>query len=285
MFGSAMINMPPQPGIWTLYLEKDLKKAGLYSLRFRDATGTVYSGPHYLRFETPESAAGYLCAWTDLAESHELTQQLSEGKTLETNGHSDVWLPVVYALYHSAGPVFSFNASAFWADGGHQSARIPQDPEQEMPEDCDLLLKPHELNDHGTLISPDEHTPEWTIVWSSYSWKKSVSNIYHPVVKVRYETGAEETFTLLRGPYRRKSDKAILMPTKKGEYRIEWDETPDFTVRRDQEQKPAKTFTKLPANYSELSEEERKKWTAEAAQRIRESLRDRKRNPQGSPEN
>ena len=275
MFGSSMINMPPQPGIWTLYFERHLKKPGIYSLRFRDATGTVYSGPHYLRFETPESAAGYISAWTDLEEGDELTQQLAEGKTVETTGHSDVWLPVVYALYHSAGPVFSFNASAFWADGGHQSARIPQDPEQEMPKDCDLLLQAHELNDHGTLISPDEHTPEWTIVWSSYSWKKSVSNIYHPVVKVRYETGAEETFTLLRGPYRRKSDKAILMPTKKGEYRIEWDETPDFTLRRDQEQKPAKTFTKLPANYSELSEEERKKWATEAGQRIVESLRPR----------
>ena len=275
MFGSSMINMPPQPGIWTLYMEKVLEKSGMYSLRFRDATGTVYSGPHYLRFESPESAAGYLCSWTELRESDQLTKQLAEGKTVETTGHSDVWLPVVYALYHSAGPVFSFNASAFWADGGRQSARIPQDPEQEMPEDCDLLLQAHELNDHGTLISPDEHTPEWTIVWSSYSWKKSVSHIYHPVVKVRYETGAEETFTLLRGPYRRKSDKAILMPTKKGEYRIEWDETPDFTVRRDQEQKPAKTFTKLPANYSELSEEERKKWATEAGQRIVESLRPR----------
>jgi hypothetical protein len=64
-----------------------------------------------------------------------------------------------------------------------------------------------------------------------------------------------------------------VIPTKRGEYRIEWDETPDFTVRRDQEQKPSKSFTKLPANYSELSEEERKKWTAEAAQRIRENLR------------
>lgn len=61
-------------------------------------TGTVYSGPHYLRFESPESAAGYLCAWTDLEESHELTQQLAEGKTLETKGHSDVWLPLVYFM-------------------------------------------------------------------------------------------------------------------------------------------------------------------------------------------
>lgn len=277
MFGSSMINMPPQPGIWTLYFEKHLKRPGLYSLRFRDATGTVYSGPHYLRFESPGSAAGYLCSWTDLENTDELIEQLAGGKTVETNGHSEVWLPVVYSLYHSAGPVFSFNASAFWADGGHQSARIPQDPEQEMPEDCDLLLKAHELNNHGTLVSPDENTPEWPIVWSSYSWKKSASNIYHPVVKVRYDTGAEESFTLLRGPYRRKSDKAILMPTKRGEYRIEWDETPDFTAEAPHDEKPSKAFTKVPANYRELSEEERRKWTAEAAQAIRENLRGRKR--------
>ena len=146
-----------------------------------------------------------------------------------------------------------------------------------MPVDCDLLLQAHELSDQGTLISPVEHTPEWTIVWSSYSWKKSVSNIYHPIVKVRYETGAEETFTLLRGPYRRKSDKAILMPTKKGEYRIEWDETHDFSVNSEREQKPVKSFTKVPSNYGELSEEERKKWAAEAGQAIRESWRGRKR--------
>lgn len=277
MFGSAMINMPPQPGIWTLYFEKHLKKPGLYSLRFRDATGTVYSGPHYLRFESPESATGYFCAWTDLEESDDLTRQLAEGKTLETKGHSDVWLPVVYSLYHSAGPVFSFNASAFWADGGHQSERIPHDPEQEMPEDCDLLLEAHEVDKHGTLVSPDERTPEWPIVWSSYSWKKSVSNIYHPIVKVRYDTGAEETFTLIRGPYRRKSDKAILMPTKRGEYRIEWDETPDFIGEEYQDEKPSKVFTKVPANYRELSKEKRKKWTSEAAHMIRESLNSRER--------
>lgn len=191
----------------------------------------VYSGPHYLRFETPDSAAGYLCSWTDLEESEELTHLIAAGTTVETNGHSDVWLPVVYSLYHSAGPLYSFNASAFWADGGHQSARIPQDPEQEMPEDCDLLLRSHERDDLGTLVSPDGETTDRRIVWSSYSWKKSVSNIYHPVVRVRYESGDEETFMLLRGPFRRNSDKAILMPTKRGEYRIEWDESPDFTVR------------------------------------------------------
>ena len=43
------------------------------------------------------------------------------------------------------------------------------------------------------------------------------------------------------------------------------------------EKKPLKTFTKVPANYSELSEEEREKWTSEAALAIRASLRDRKR--------
>ncbi len=51
------------------------------------------------------------------------------------------------------------------------------------------------------------------------------------------------------------------------------------------EQKPLKTFTKLPANYSELSEEERKKWTAEAAQRILESLRARDRDTGRGPRN
>jgi len=284
MFGSAMINMPPQSGIWTIYFERNLKKPGIYSLRFRDATGTVYSGPHYMRFDTPGNAAGYISAWTELEESEDLTKRIAKGQTVETTGHSDLWLPVVYSLYHSAGPIFSFNASAFWGDGGHQSSRIPQDPEQEMPEDCDLLLKPHESNDQGTLVSPDEHTPDWTIVWSSYSWKKSVSGIYHPVVKVRYETDVEETFTLLRGPYRRKSDKAILMPTKRGDYRIEWDETPDIAGRGKQREKPSKSFTKVPANYSELSEEERKKWTAEAAQLIREGLKDRKRDGRSKPE-
>ena len=231
MFGSAMINMPPQPGVWTLYLERHVKNPGIYSLRFRDATKTVYSGPHYLRFDTPSAAAGYLSAWTELEETDELTQRIAEGKTLETTGHSDVWLPVVYSLYHSAGPIVSFNASAFWADGGHQSARIPQDPEQEMPEGCDLLLRAHDLDARATLFSPNEKAQERTIVGSSYSWEKSVSNIYHPVVTVTYESGETETLTLLRGPFRRQSDKAILIPTHEGEYRIEWDEMPDFTGR------------------------------------------------------
>jgi hypothetical protein len=195
---------------------------------------------------------------------------------VETTGHSDVWLPVVYALYHSAGPVSSFNASAFWADGGHQSARIPQDPELEVAEDCDLLLRAHERDDRGTLVSPDDQNPDRTIVWWFYTWKKSISNIYHPVVKVRFESGDTKTFSLLRGPYRRNSDKAILIPTRLGEYRIEWEEPPDLAGSAKQQEKPTKSFTKVPANYSELSEEERKQWTAEAAQRILESLRNRK---------
>lgn len=227
MFGSAMIGMPPEPGVWTLQFQKLRGKPGLYSLEIRDATKTVYSGPHYLRFESPASAAGFLAGWTELEESDELTAQIAEGKTLDAEGHSDVWLPVVYALYHSAGPVLAFNASAFWADGGHQSAQVPHDPEQELPEDCDLLLRAHEREDRGRLISPEGDNSERVIVWSSYSWEKSISRIYHPVVEIQYDDGEKETFMLLRGPFRRNSDKAILMPAPEGEYRIEWEEVPD----------------------------------------------------------
>jgi hypothetical protein len=222
-----MINMPPQPGVWTLRFERFLEKPGLYSLDFRDATDTVYSGSHYLRFESPEAAVGYIVSWTELEESDELTRDLAEGKTLETKGHSDVWLPVVYALHHSAGPVLGFNASAFWADGGHQSAQVPHDPEQELPADCDLLLRTHEREDRGRLVSPEGEISERVIVWSSYSWEKSISRIYHPVVEVQYDDGDKQTFMLLRGPFRRNSDKAILMPSPEGEYRIEWEEVPD----------------------------------------------------------
>ena len=50
------------------------------------------------------------------------------------------------------------------------------------------------------------------------------------------------------------------------------------------EEKPLKTFTKLPANYSELSEQERKKWAAEVAQRILGSLKARDRELGRDPE-
>ncbi|MEN8716665.1 MAG: hypothetical protein ABF384_17270 [Verrucomicrobiales bacterium] len=43
-------------------------------------------------------------------------------------------------------------------------------------------------------------------------------------------------------------------------------------------------FLKLPANYSELSEQERKEWVAAAAETIRENLRDRKPQDPGEPE-
>jgi hypothetical protein len=142
-----------------------------------------------------------------------------------------------------------------------------------MPEDCDLLLRAHERDDRGILVSPDKQNPDRTIVWSSYTWKKSISNIYHPVVRVRFESGDTKTLTLLRGPYRRNSDKAILIPTRLGEYRIEWEESPDLAGSAKQQEKPTKSLTKVPANYSELSEEERKKWTAEAGKAILERIR------------
>jgi hypothetical protein len=81
--------------------------------------------------------------------------------------------------------------------------------------------------------------------------------------------------TLLRGPYRRNSDKVIVIPTKRGEYRIEWEESPNLAGSSKRQEKPTKSFTKVPANYSELSEEERKRWAEEAGQAIRESLRSR----------
>ena len=67
-------------------------------------------------------------------------------------------------------------------------------------------------------------------------------------------------------------DWAGRYPTKRGEYRIEWEESPDLAGSGKQQEKPTKTFTKVPADDSELSGEERKKWAAEAALAIRESL-------------
>jgi hypothetical protein len=99
------------------------------------------------------------------------------GKTLETQSHSDAWLSMAYSLSHVAGPLFSFNASAFSAEGAPPSVRIPQDPEQEMAEDCDQNLRPHELPARGGLISPDEKTPDRIKAWSSCLWKKSVSSM------------------------------------------------------------------------------------------------------------
>lgn len=80
-------------------------------------------------------------------------------------------------------------------------------------------------------MSPDEHTPKWTILLSSCSWKKSFSSAFHPDARVRYETGDKETFTLLREAYRRHCDKAILISTKRGEWPIELGEKPDFAGR------------------------------------------------------
>ena len=47
------------------------------------------------------------------------------------------------------------------------------------------------------------------------------------IALVKYDDGEKETFMLLRGPFRRNSDKAILMPAPEGEYRIEWEEVRD----------------------------------------------------------
>lgn len=59
---------------------------------------------------------------------------------------------------------------------------------------------------------------------------------------------------------------------------------PNSPIRSEKcEKKPLKTFTKVPANYSELSEEERKEWAAQAAQKIIEGLKDRKRDGQTKP--
>jgi len=43
--------------------------------------------------------------------------------------------------------------------------------------------------------------------------------------------------------------------------------------------RPTKSFTKVPSNYAELSDEERKQWVAEAGAAILKSLQERDSKP------
>ena len=218
----ALNGIPPGPGTWTIRLGKPSGRPGLYSLTARDATESVYSGDHYLRFETSENAVGYLASFTDLYDEATAIRALDTGSFVEASGSSDIWLPLMYTLYYAAGPLFAFNAAAFHADGGIESSRVGFDPETPLPEGFHILRDPHERDDPGILVSPDPEEEERRFHWSSFSFERSISDILHPVVEIFFDDGQRKKFVLTVAPFRRMSDHSVLFTTPEGEYRIEW---------------------------------------------------------------
>jgi len=211
----AMSNVPPSEGDWTIRIGQDDENPGFYTLETR-CKSWVTGGPAVLRFEKPEDAVGFVSAIAPIRNEAEAARQLEAGEYVESTGPSDVWRPIMHALYHSAGPKWGFMRSAFHADGGPDPVIILHDPEEVVPEDCEVLLKEHESTDPKTLVRLDGKEHQKKVVRHEAGWESNSLGYWSPFIKLKFEDGGTKKYELTAGPFRRQRDKVLLLPTEKG---------------------------------------------------------------------
>ena len=211
----AMSNVPPSEGDWTVRIGQDDEEPGFYTLETR-CESWITGGPATLRFEKPEDAVAFVSAIAPIRNEGEAARQLASGGYVETTGPSDVWRPVMYALYHSAGPKSGYLRSAFHADGGPDPVMVPYDPEMIVPEDCDVLLNAHESSDHKILVRLDGKDHQKKVIWHEVGWEANAMGYLSPFIKMKFEDLKRKRFELTTGPFRRQRDHVLLLPTEKG---------------------------------------------------------------------
>ena len=211
----VMANVPASEGEWTIRLHADDGDDGLYELETR-CESWVIGGPAVLRFKRPEDAVSFLSSYAQVRDKTTAVSQLQQGLFVEATGSSEVWRPIIFALYHSAGPRWGFLRSPFHADGGPDSVVVLNDPEEVVPEGCEVLLAAHESTDPKTLVRLDGKEHQGQVVWHEVGWESNSLGYWSPFIKLKFEDRKTKKFELNAGPFRRIRDKVLLLPTRKG---------------------------------------------------------------------
>jgi len=253
----ALLGVPPSEGDWTVRIGADEDYPGSYTLETRCNKSWVTGGPAILRFKKPEDAVSFVSAFAPIQNEGLAARELASGLYVESTGSSEVWRPIMFALYHSAGPRGGYLASAFHADGGPSPIILPYDPEYSVPEDCDILLQSHESTDPRALERPDGSSDRRTVVWHEVGWEPNQLDYYTPFIEIRFEDTAIERLRLVSSPLRRIRDQAILLHTEEGVYVLHEHakSTSHSAENQDSKENPLLWYRDIPPSLQKLIKE------------------------------
>jgi hypothetical protein len=113
-----MQDIPPNGGTWNIRIWRSSSEAGLYLVELQDPSTGVQSSKYRMRFPSQEWAYAWFSSFVTTDQS---ASELSPGKFLSGKGESTVWLPIIAALHHAAGPKLGEYPASIWWYGSYES--------------------------------------------------------------------------------------------------------------------------------------------------------------------
>ncbi len=122
-------DIPPNSGTWNIRIWRSSSEPGLYQVELQDPSTGVQSSKYHMRFPSAEWAFAW---FSSFATTEHSASDLLPGKFLSGKGESTVWLPIIAALHHSAGPKPGEYPASMWWYGSYEPIE-ENDPLAETP--------------------------------------------------------------------------------------------------------------------------------------------------------
>jgi hypothetical protein len=112
-----MQDIPPNSGTWNIRIWRSSSDAGQYHVELQDPSTGVQSSKYRLRFPSAEWAFAW---FSSFATTEHSASDLLPGKFLSGKGESTIWLPIIAALHHAAGPKPGEYPASMWWYGSYE---------------------------------------------------------------------------------------------------------------------------------------------------------------------
>ena len=129
IMNQPMQNIPPNSGTWNIRIWRSSSEPGLYQVELQDPSTGVQSSKYHMRFPSAEWAFAW---FSSFATTEHSASDLLPGKFLSGKGESTVWLPIIAALHHAAGPKPGEYPATMWWYGSYEPIE-ENDPLAETP--------------------------------------------------------------------------------------------------------------------------------------------------------
>jgi hypothetical protein len=129
IMNQPMQNIPPNSGTWNIRIWRSSSEPGLYQVELQDPSTGVQSSKYHMRFPSAEWAFAW---FSSFATTEHSASDLLPGKYLSGKGESTVWLPIIAALHHAAGPKPGEYPASMWWYGSYEPIE-ENDPLAETP--------------------------------------------------------------------------------------------------------------------------------------------------------
>ena len=117
IMNQPMQGIPPNSGMWNIRIWRSSSEPGSYLVELQDPSTGVQSSSYRMRFPSAEFAYAW---FSSFAATEQSASDLLPGKFLSGKGESTVWLPIIAALHHSAGPKPGEYPASMWWYGSYE---------------------------------------------------------------------------------------------------------------------------------------------------------------------